>query len=110
MGRKLVTYDEARPAKKQHKKPCSDCPWARTAMPGWLGGLTSEQWLRVAHGDGQIVCHTRQKMQCAGAAIFRANVCKSPRDPEALELPADRERVFARNQEFTDHHEDGGKP
>ena len=43
--------------------------------------------------------------QCAGAAIYRANVCKSPRDGSLLKLPADRETVFADKSEFWEHHD-----
>lgn len=103
--RQLITIDEAVPAKRQHKKPCSDCPWARTSLKGWLGGQTPQAWLAEAHGDNPIPCHTRKGAQCAGAAIYRRNVYKNPRDPEALRLESDRERVFASRQEFLDHHE-----
>lgn len=42
--------------------------------------------------------------QCAGLAIYRANVCKKPRDRSILTLPADREAVFAAPSEFRHHH------
>jgi hypothetical protein len=52
--------------------------------------------------DGEWVEGTRQ---CAGAARFRANVCKSPRDPSVREgCRPDHERVFSTVQEFNDHH------
>jgi hypothetical protein len=102
--RKLVSADEARPAKTQHTKPCGDCPWRRDSLAGWLGGLDVMTWLRGAHGDEQIECHTRTGAQCAGAAIYRANVCKMSRDPQVLRLQADRARVFATPQEFKEHH------
>lgn len=31
-------------------------------------------------------------------------MCKSPRDKDILKLPADREAVFSRPQEFVEHH------
>jgi hypothetical protein len=103
--RQLITSDEAKPAKCQHKKPCSDCPWARKSIAGWLGGLTVQQWIMRVHSDDQIACHTLKGVQCAGAAIYRANVFKLPRDPECLKLPADRKNVFGFN-EFEEHHGD----
>ncbi len=99
--KQLIT--ERKAVKTQHKSPCSDCPWARKAMPGWLGGFTIQTWLELAHSDSLIHCHTRDK-QCAGAAIFRANICKSSRDSEALTLPADRINVFSWDTEFEKHH------
>lgn len=103
--RKLIAGTEARPAKRQHTKPCSDCPWHRESLPGWLGGLSADAWLCEAHGEAVIECHTRLGMQCAGAAIYRANVCKTPRSITILRLPADKERVFATPFEFRDQHE-----
>lgn len=104
---KLITVDEATPAKGQHTKPCSDCPFARDALPGWLAGESPETWLARAHGETKFECHTLLGAQCAGSAIYRANVCKRVRDPEILCLSADRERVFASWAEFLKHHKDG---
>lgn len=101
--KQLLTYEDAKQTKRQHKKPCSDCPFARTALPGWLAGETPAWWMQLAHGEGSSECHTTDKM-CAGLAIYRANVCKSLRDKNALELPADRKLVFANPMEFVAHH------
>lgn len=104
--RQLLTNEDAKPRSTQHKSPCSDCPWARKALPGWLGSLTADEWVVVAHGDGVVPCHTVGNQQCAGMAIYRANVCKSvrPQDPPAVVLPADRKKVFASPMEFKEHH------
>ncbi len=64
----------------------------------------------MAHGETQFECHTKHDAstgdahQCAGSAIYRANVCKSPRDPDTLQLPANREAVFSSPMEFLKHH------
>jgi hypothetical protein len=108
--RQLVSSDEARPAKRQHETPCSDCPWRRKALPGWLGSMTAEEWVAAAHSETRIDCHTLIGAQCAGAATYRANICKRPRDPELLLLNSDRVVVFARPHEFLDHHNHKGKP
>lgn len=96
----------------QHTSPCHDCPWRRNAAQGWLGKLSARQWVEEAHGESFILCHVKAKSdnvatepQCAGAATFRANVCKLPRDPEQLKLPADRAAVFSNRVEFLNHHE-----
>lgn len=104
MKRQLIASDEATERPCQHEKPCSDCPWSREALNGWLGGRPSEDWLRDAHGDGQVPCHVIANQQCAGLAIYRANVGKLPRDPDSLRLPSDREAVFANPGEFSAHH------
>ena len=109
--KQLLTSADAIEEKKQHISPCSDCPWARKSLPGWLGPHTTWEWLNIAHGDGRMECHTRTIMgepaQCAGASIFRANICKLTRGPN-LRLPADKVKVFAWDDEFATHHE--GRP
>jgi hypothetical protein len=95
--------------------PCAECPWRRKALPGWLGPHTAEEWNAGVHGDDEIACHltipdgdteedTSKMTTCSGAAIHRANVCKSPRRvPRENTLPADRETVFGYG-EFLAHH------
>lgn len=107
--RQLVSSEEAVPCSAQIDKPCSDCPWARTALPGWLGSMTSEEWIQAAHDETRIDCHTLVGPQCAGAAIYRANVCKNVRDPSLLKLPKDRDSVFASPTEFKEHHSKLGR-
>lgn len=104
-------------------RPCSDCPWRRAAAPGWLGPYSPTEWLDVAHGEAPIACHqTMDKAvrpvdgvhswdepgirQCRGAAVYRANVCKSPYNPTdaANEAERDTATVFAGDVEFLEHH------
>jgi hypothetical protein len=100
----LRTSDQAKPAPHQHKRPCSDCPFSRKSIPGWLGGDTVDNWMHAVHGEGLIECHVISNQQCAGSGIFRTNVCKVPRNDELLTLPRDTRLVFATTQEFVDHH------
>ena len=104
MQRQLLTIDQAKSAKKQHTKACSDCPFNRGSISGWLGSLTTEEYSYLALSDKRIDCHTVKKMQCAGAAIFRTNVHKAPRDKRVLTLNPDRVNVFATLIEFIAHH------
>lgn len=99
-----MSSDEATVAVRQHQKPCGDCPWRRDSLPGWTGGLDPNVWVRTAHGEERIECHTMTGVQCAGAAVYRANVCKLTRDPDNLRLPPDRAKVFGRPTEFIEHH------
>lgn len=103
MGRRLISSDEAVEADRQHTSPCSDCPFARTALNGWLGGSSVEEWLLWAHTNTQISCHVISNQQCAGLAIYRRNVCKRVEEP-LLTLPADKSKVFATPMEFKQHH------
>lgn len=102
--RRLISSDEAVTSDHQHTQPCSDCPFARTALNGWLGGVSIEEWLQRAHSDTVVACHTISNQQCAGLAIYRRNVAKGCWPP-MLKLPADRKKAFATPMEFRAHHE-----
>ena len=102
--RQLVSGNEATPATKQHTKPCGDCPWRKDALPGWLGNMSVDQWLQAAHIETLIDCHTKIGPQCAGAAIYRRNVCKMTHTPAIIRLEPDREKVFTTPMAFKAHH------
>lgn len=104
MKRQLLTHENAKPCKTQHKSPCSDCPFARKSLAGWLGGINAHEWMRIVRGEAIVQCHTKIGPQCAGAAIFRANIFKAPRDPKILQLEKDRTSVFSTVGEFLNHH------
>ena len=105
MARRLISSEEAVPAKGQHERPCSDCPFSRDSLSGWLGGMGIDDWMGAAHGEEKLDCHVLEGAQCAGGAIYRRNVGKLPRDPEALRLPKDTDTVFASPHEFEVHHD-----
>lgn len=98
-------------------RPCNECPWLRTARPGHLGPNTAKEWAEMAHGESPVACHEtithadqdwRELRQCAGMAIFRANIFKTPRHPKvARAKEPDTDRVFAWDDEFIAHHEGG---
>lgn len=107
---RLTLASEAKPILRQHRKSCHDCPWRRECLPGWLGGMSPDEWLAGAHGEARVDCHALimadgSGAQCAGVATYRSNVHKLPHDKTILMLPADRERVFASPAEFKAHHE-----
>lgn len=105
--RKLISSEEAVQSEYQHTSPCSDCPWRRDALSGWLGGDADvDEWLHRAHTDTYVPCHVISNQQCAGIAIYRRNTCKRV-EPPLLTLPADRETVFSWATEFREHHERG---
>lgn len=102
--RRLIAAGQTPPAKVQITRPCTDCPMARTALNGWLGGATPAEYRQLAHSDAIVACHVHGNVQCAGMAIYRRNVCKRV-EPPGLVLQADRAAVFATPMEFMAHHE-----
>lgn len=110
----MVVLDQLPPVTP---KPCSQCPWRRTAMRGFLGPHTPQEWIEQIHAEGPIACHQTIPddldgwdawrspgiRQCAGAARFRANVIKRPRHPKIAVGPTDV-TVFATNDEFISYH------
>ena len=97
---------------------CKDCPWSRGVKPGALGGSPPETFLGQAVGPFILPCHHdcdfddpdwKRKIdkvtQCAGAAVFRANIGVSTRMPGVLQrLDADTDAVFSTPAEFLAHH------
>lgn len=91
------------------KVPCNECPWRRDSWAGHLGPFEPAEWLAIVQSDEAIACHktieeegnwdTPRIRQCAGAASYRANSFKSPRDPAVACGPTNPE-VFARPAEF----------
>lgn len=94
-------------------KPCNDCPWRKTSAPGWLGPMDADEWVKLAHSDEPIACHQTIVLpadwddgvvrQCAGAASYRANVGKMPRDPQVAIGPKDS-AVFSSPVDFSAYH------
>jgi hypothetical protein len=94
------------------RAPCGECPWRRSSCAGWVGTIPPEEWVRAATSEARIDCHVvalagQGSEECAGAAIYRANIGKRLRDPNALALPADRVAVFSWPDEFIAHHRSG---
>lgn len=103
-------------------EPCNECPWRRVAPSGYLGPYSPLDWIKIAHRDTPIACHKTvvvtdplegigswehpKLRQCRGAAIFRSNVGKEPRNPHVVTGPEDTEGCFATNEEFLVHHGD----
>lgn len=99
---------------------CAECPWARGSAPGWTGPASPDTWASTASTDQVILCHMTMTeirdgkavmtnpdlRQCAGAAQFRTNIYKSPRNPTiATAEERTTEKVFATSAEFYEHHQ-----
>ena len=68
--RKLKSSEEAVIGKTQHTSACSDCPWRRDSLNGWLGGVSIDEWIACAHSETMVDCHTIKNQQCAGRPII----------------------------------------
>lgn len=101
----------------QHLSPCRECPFSRAATDEDLakGGSQPERYIGQAYGPFLLPCHMDPKysqadcglhmLQCAGAAIFRANCGVADRMPDALlRAEPDAERVFASPAELLARH------
>ncbi len=105
--------------KKPSGRPCKECPFKRTSMPGYLGASTTQEFFDTTMADAAMPCHTtvdydnpdwREKLSdakfCSGALIFFRNICKLSRDPKRPRLDVNRELVFGTPLEFLSHHAD----
>jgi hypothetical protein len=98
----------------QHTTACEECAFKRSIKPGYLGGSPPETYIGQINAPFWIPCHMaghykwkasrcNETQECAGAAIFRANLGISM-PPPLSSLPPDRETVFATLAEFYAHH------
>lgn len=105
-------------------KPCGTCPFSRSVRPGALGGGSIPQFIGQVCGPFFLPCHSQpnygeirsqmksgaggfeEARQCAGAAVFRANIGRPGTGANSMELtlPPDREKVFSSYAEFVAHH------
>lgn len=90
---------------------CKDCPFAKHTPAGALGGGPLEMYVGQIIGPFWLPCHNSpgyvqkkinlEDQQCAGAAIFRANLGVDALMPDALlHLPAGDLSVFPGLLEF----------
>lgn len=96
-------------------KPCAECPFARATAPGMTGGASPLVYIGQTSGPFLLSCHmdpgyeanrrSPALLQCAGAAIFRANIGVASKMPKALHaLDADHKLVFSTPAELLAHH------
>lgn len=102
-------------------KPCSDCPFRRKSMPGWLGHSSPEGFIDCMQRDEPLPCHQTidyddpnwldkwvaqqdTGKMCAGALIFMANKLQRAHDRDFPTMTKDKETVFSNSVEFVRHH------
>lgn len=110
----MEDFYELRP--RTRSKPCAECPWLRTSIPGHLGPNSPEEWCEIAHSEAPVPCHMTMNgdgwnhgtQQCKGLAIFRGNVMKTPRSALIERAERDTKTVFSWDDEFIAHHGEEG--
>ncbi len=104
--------------KKPTGRPCKECPFKRTSMPGYLGASTTREFLETTMVDVAMPCHTtvdydsadwKENLSdakfCSGALIFFRNIYKLSRDSSRPRLQTNKGLVFGTPLEFLEHHE-----
>ncbi len=67
------------------KHSCKECPFKKTSLKGWLGGLGAKETKDLVLSEADFACHmTRDKpvsemSRCKGSQIFFINHCKLPK-------------------------------
>jgi hypothetical protein len=87
------------------KRPCSNCPFKKDAVKGWLG----QQRMTEILSNGGFVCHKKTDKQCAGHMLIKGNendfVNLAKRMGIELSLSG-KELVFETQKECIEHHGD----
>lgn len=95
------------------KEPCSDCPWRKNALPGWLGNHDVDYFHDVFEQDFPYPCHqTMGKPNehiCTGLVFTRVNSCKISKYPGPLKETENALRDVQNNcfdniHQFKDYH------
>lgn len=111
-----------KPFRPHAKTPCGECPFRRTAAPGWLGAAPPQMFVENIKQEQPSPCHMSIDYEdpswepqwdagqigklCMGALILASNAGKLARNQRVLpRVPADREIVFSTLQEFVAYHE-----
>lgn len=109
-------YINVEDLKDNRNKACPECPFSKRCAPGALGGSDPAVYIGQINGPFWLPCHLHKGYkdketkpedvcQCAGAAIFRANLNISFPKLPLLQLPPDNgEDVFKDYAEFLMHH------
>jgi hypothetical protein len=113
--------------KYNQKKMCSDCPFRKKSIKGWLGPWTAEELQNMIHGENTFICHqeindmsetySKEEIEedgehCVGFLRYRNQVCKRSRDQNQLarqdELKEIDDQEVLGAFQLVDHHKDVG--
>jgi len=103
------------------KKPCSECPFTKNSLPGWLSDYTAQELHLIAMNEMPFPCHmthdedlewdeagTESAPLCAGALMYMKKGAKMPRMVELARILKqidikDCENILS-TPEFFKHH------
>ena len=115
--------DDAMTPRQVCPKPCRECPFKRTAWPGYLGADTPTGFVHKTESGVPMPCHLTVDYEtpgweerandaplCAGSITFLANSCKlpylpSPEIPVPDFLRRDIPQVLAALDDATPDHD-----
>jgi len=105
----------------KHTKPCTECPWRKKALKGWLGGHRATFYADAVAAGEAPACHQKdygpeddRTAFCAGALICMKNqamlpVARWPGQETVVEVMASIQRdptVFRHHADFYHWHTD----
>jgi len=86
---------------KHCKKPCPECPYMKTSMPGYFGGNDPKEYALAIHLDTVVACHMKSSFGedervtdvtiCAGHLFAQKKAAKRTVHPDAIEAWADQD-------------------
>lgn len=90
----------------KHKKPCSQCPFLKDSKKGYFGPFTPEMYLRQAHSEGGVFCHTANhgekfSVVCVGSLQHANASCKIYANPKLY----DYQKQVGKNVKVLDYSE-----
>lgn len=88
------------------KKPCSNCPFRKDSLKGWLG---EERMQEIVNADS-FTCHKHKspnRLQCAGHMLLKGDENAFNRVASAMDIDTQvtgRDLVFTTKEECVNHH------
>lgn len=99
----------------RHKKPCSDCPFKKESLPGWMGGFSLDSYAQPPSVGMPTSCHqadfgsrSPKTTFCAGSCAVIANDAELERHViyPAVDEVGPREDCFPSVEAFVQHHQE----
>ena len=85
------------------KSPCSNCPFRKDTLKGWLG----ERRMTEILSEQSFVCHKKKHLQCAGHMLIKGNENIFVRTAKQMDIEltlSGREKVFDTQEQCIKHH------
>ena len=101
--------------KLKHKTPCSECPWRKDSLRGFLGGWPAEYYADAVQENEIPACHNMdfgpdddRTAMCAGALSVASNSAiaphKTPGASAAKEIVGKNKDCFSWVRDFYEYH------